>query len=322
MKKSIRIVIGILITMIIAGVVVFIINYYKTNIKEPTGIVKQDKNSENEINSNKETEYKINIEELPQNYSFINAIQDNCVISIHGKKLYNKDKLDSFLKNVKDNKSDSIRCISYTVEGDMLITDVNFEGNNSFRTCCDWTRDKYSSEEDRTYKYGKFAKLVIDETDAGTDIYLEEPIEGDLKEISIASYEKNVQIINNYEFKYLLNIENTHKEVIKKITTNEVLSKIYDYDIYYYGFDSCTIQVNNEEIDLEQALIENKVTMEQIIEQAEKDSESGIIVSDMYKEGGTMIYFYDTYTIIKGHSLNGNKDVYIGIPEMRLNNVR
>ena len=322
MKKSIRIVIGILITMIIAGVVVFIINYYKTNIKEPTGIVKQDKNSENEINSNKETEYKINIEELPQNYSFINAIQDNCFILIHGKKLYNEDKLESFLQNVKDNKSDSIRCISYTVEGDMLITDVNFEGNNSFRTCCDWTRDKYSSEEDRTYKYGKFAKLVTDKTDAGTEIYLEEPIEGDLKEISIASYEKNVQIINNYEFKYLLNIENTHKEVIKKITTNEVLSKIYDYDIYYYGFDSCTIQINNEKIDLEQALIENKVTMEQIIEQAEKDSESGIIVSDMYKEGGTMIYFYGTYTIIKGHSLNGNKDVYIGIPEMRLNNVR
>ena len=30
----------------------------------------------------------------------------------------------------------------------------------------------------------------------------------------------------------------------------------------------------------------------------------------MYKEGGTMIYFYDTYTIIKGHSLNGDRDVY------------
>ena len=42
----------------------------------------------------------------------------------------------------------------------------------------------------------------------------------------------------------------------------------------------------------------------------------------MYKEGGTMIKFYDTYTIIKGHSLNGDRDVYIGIPEMRLNNVR
>ena len=35
-----------------------------------------------------------------------------------------------------------------------------------------------------------------------------------------------------------------------------------------------------------------------------------------------MIYFYDTYTIIKSYSLDGNRDVYIGVPEMRLNDVR
>ena len=42
----------------------------------------------------------------------------------------------------------------------------------------------------------------------------------------------------------------------------------------------------------------------------------------MYKEGGTKEYYYGTYTIIKSHSLDGNRDVYIGIPEMRLNMVR
>ena len=42
----------------------------------------------------------------------------------------------------------------------------------------------------------------------------------------------------------------------------------------------------------------------------------------MYKDGGTMMYWYGTYTIIKSNSLDGNKDVYIGIPEMNLNSVR
>ena len=75
-------------------------------------------------------------------------------------------------------------------------------------------------------------------------------------------------------------------------------------------------------MDLVEALKKEKITMEQRIEQAEKDSEAGVIGSDMYKEGGTMIYFYDTYTIIKSHSLDGNRDVFIGVPEMRLNDVR
>lgn len=42
----------------------------------------------------------------------------------------------------------------------------------------------------------------------------------------------------------------------------------------------------------------------------------------MYKDGGTTEWYYDTYIIIKCHSLNGNRDVYIGILEMRLNNIK
>lgn len=268
-----------------------------------------------------ETDYKAKIDELPQDYSLINAIEDNCVISIHEKKLYNGDELDRFLKNVENNTPDFIRCISFTIEGDMLITDINFEGSNSFRTCCDWTRDEWSSKEDRTYKYGRFTKLVTDETEEGTGIYLENPIEGDLKEIYITSYEKNAKIINNYKFNYLLEIKGNDKKEKSKITVNELANK-YNYDIYYYGIDNITIEINNEKMDLEEALKKDKITMEQIIEQAEKDSEAGVIGSDMYKEGGTMIYFYDTYTIIKSHSLDGNRDVFIGVPDMRLNDVR
>ena len=268
-----------------------------------------------------EIDYKTKIEDLPQEYTLVNAIKDNCVISVHGNRIYNKDELDRFLENVNKNNADFIRCISYTPEGDIVITDVNFEGNNSFRVCLDSTRDKWSGKEDRTYKYGRFEKLNIDETEDSIGIYLTNPIEGELKEIGAFGYNKNAQIINNYEFNYLLNVDSTHKDLIKEITSNEKLSAIYDYDIYYYGFDNCKVQIDNKEIDLEQALIEKKVTMEQIIEQAEKDSKAEIIVSDMYRDGGTMIYFYDTYTIIKNHSIDGNRDVYIVIPEMMILNM-
>lgn len=42
----------------------------------------------------------------------------------------------------------------------------------------------------------------------------------------------------------------------------------------------------------------------------------------MYKEGGSKEYHYDNYTIIKMHSLDGNRDVYIGVPNMNLNDLK
>lgn len=38
----------------------------------------------------------LKIEELPEEYSYIQAIQDKCVISSQGLKVYNKDELDTF----------------------------------------------------------------------------------------------------------------------------------------------------------------------------------------------------------------------------------
>ena len=271
------------------------------------------------VNIQTETDYKTKIEELPEDYSFIQAIRDNCVISSNRYKIYNKDELDRFLENVNNNVPDFVRCISFTEEGDMLITDVNFEGNKSFRYCLDLTRDKWSGAEDRTYKYGRFTELKIDESDERISMYLQSPVEGSLKGPYVIGYYKNEEIINNYEFNYLLEIQKSEKIEKKKITVDGLKNK-YDYDIYYYGIDSATIEIDNQKMDLIEALKNDKVTMEKIIEQAEKDSKS-VITNDMYLEGGSMIYFYDSYTIIKRNSLNGDKNVYIGIPEMRLNNI-
>ena len=119
------------------------------------------------------------IEDLPKEYSLINAVIDNCVVSIHENKIYNKNELERFLKNVENNIQDFIRCINYTIEGDMIITDVYYEGDNNFRAILDSTRDKWSNEKDRTYEYCRFTKLEIEETSEGTSIKLKEKMELD-----------------------------------------------------------------------------------------------------------------------------------------------
>lgn len=95
----------------------------------------------------------------------------------------------------------------------------------------------------------------------------------------------------------------------------------YDYTIY--GYDgSVNIRIDGNEYSLKDALLENKITMEEIIQKANKDLDNNKITGYMYKDGGSMIYQYDTYTIIKCHTIEGNRDVYIGTKEMTLNDVR
>lgn len=264
---------------------------------------------------------KTKIEDLPQDYSYIQAIQDKCIISMQGIKLFNKSELDKFLDKVHKNESYSIRCINYTVEGDMIITDVNFEGNNVFKTSQDSTRDNFSSKEDRIIRYGEYSKIITEEKDGTIWVYLTDEQQAKDLIFTVTYYNKDAKVINDYEFKYLLNVKRSDKVEVNKITQGELANK-YNYDIYYYGLENVTIKIDNEEIDLKQALIEDKVTMEQIISEAERDKKNDVINGDMYKDGGTMMYWYGTYTIIKSNSLDGNKDVYIGIPEMNLNSVR
>ena len=189
MKKGIKIFIVIIISIIVlCGVILFINQKFPKNIISNTN--RETANIKAEDN---------NIELLPKEYSLINAVVDNCVVSIHGGKIYNKDELDRFLKNVENNTQDFIRCINYTIEGDMIITDVYYEGDNNFRAILDNTRDKWSNEKDRTYEYCRFTKLEIEETSEGTSIKLKEKIEGNIEELVITWYNKDTQVINDYE---------------------------------------------------------------------------------------------------------------------------
>lgn len=91
----------------------------------------------------------------------------------------------------------------------------------------------------------------------------------------------------------------------------------YDYDIYGYN-GIVNIKIDGKDYLLKDALLENKITMEEIIAKANKDFPNAV----SYDDGGSMEYHYNNYTIIKCHRLGGNRDVYIGTKEMTLNDVR
>ena len=103
--------------------------------------------------------------------------------------------------------------------------------------------------------------------------------------------------------------------ILDKAETNK-----YDYTIY--GYDgSVNVRIDDKDYSLKEALSENKITMEEIIAKANQDEKDGKIKVDMYKDGGSMEYHYENYTIIKCHTLDGNRDVYIGTKDLKLTDV-
>lgn len=106
-------------------------------------------------------------------------------------------------------------------------------------------------------------------------------------------------------------IFNQRNDLETKTIISEDETDKYDYSIYSYGGD-VQVKIDNKEYDLREALLNDKITMDKIIEKANKDSQEKRIRGDLYSDGGTKIYMYDTYTIIKFNTLEGNKDAYIG----------
>lgn len=125
----------------------------------------------------------------------------------------------------------------------------------------------------------------------------------------------NIEIksVDNFEIFFTKSQESSEKDII--LTKQEM--EDYNYNIYSYG-GNVEISINDEKMSLREALLNNKITMDEIIQKANNDLENEIIKGDMYRDGGSMIYQYDSYTIIKYHDLEGNRDVYIGSPEMQM----
>lgn len=160
------------------------------------------------------------------------------------------------------------------------------------------------------YLYGIGRKVVIYYTGYIMESY---PAQINTDKISTDGYEN-----------FKIEVKLSNKIEAKKILNNKDLSSDkQDYNLYFYGLDEVNVTVDNKTMSLENALKSGKITIDGIIQKANKDEKDGkIINAEIYKDGGSTEYHYENYSIIKVHKLDGNRDVYIGVPNMKLDDLR
>lgn len=122
----------------------------------------------------------------------------------------------------------------------------------------------------------------------------------------------------NFEILFYDKQPQSEIKAYKIIDKNE--SDKYSYDVYVYD-GNVNIRIGSKDYSLKEALLENKITMEEIIVKANQDEKDKKINIVVYKDGGTTEYHYENYTIIKCHSLDGNRDVYIGNKDLKLSDI-
>ena len=131
----------------------------------------------------------------------------------------------------------------------------------------------------------------------------------------------NIEVKSADEFELKVNelIETTDNKLYKILGKEE--NETYDYDIYCYNVN-VEVEIDRNLLSLREALLNNKISMNEILEKANKDLSEGKIIVANYKDGGSRLYKYDDYTILKCHTIDGNRNVYFGTPEMTINDVK
>ena len=92
-----------------------------------------------------------------------------------------------------------------------------------------------------------------------------------------------------------------------------------DFSLYYLGLSDVYVTVDGATLPLKEALTYGKVTLDGIIADCNRLSSLGTIKSEQYKDGGSVLFDFGDFKIIKYHTLEGNRDVFIGTSDMDIN---
>lgn len=211
-----------------------------------------------------------------------------------------KQKNEYFSKNIVDN--DNPNFFGKVVESSSSYIIVEPNENEEERKSSDKFSISLGENNDMIYEVGTNVKITY--TGFIRETY---PAQIDVTNIEIKS-------ADNFELKFYDKKPKTDSKINKILDKSE--TDKYNYNIYAYE-GSVNIIINGKEISLKNALLESKITMEEIIAKANKDFPN----VPTYDDGGSIEYHYENYTIIKCHTLDGNRDVYIGTPNMTINDV-
>lgn len=128
--------------------------------------------------------------EIPENYPIDEAVRDHCFV-VAFDKTESEDLLLRFLDHSQNGIVSYLRKVSYTIEGDPVITDFLFDGTKYY-IFEDVTRDKFGSGE--LYKY-EYQYINTYETNTRKEIYF-----ANRNDISNTEYENSKNGNNANDF--------------------------------------------------------------------------------------------------------------------------
>ena len=136
---------------------------------------------------------------------------------------------------------------------------------------------------------------------------------------SIKSDDISTEGFREWEMKVVPSNEPNNKKIMEKTQPHDsdTTSHWYkQYNLYYHGLEDVIITVDGEQHSLAHALKRGKITMSAILAKANHDVSDGVIQDLRYDDGGSAVFKYPDYTIVKYHTLDGNDDMYIGTPDI------
>ena len=177
----------------------------------------------------------------------------------------------------------------------------------------DKVKVEYSTDHN-DYLYGIGRVVVIyyypDELEENTD---------DI--VTIRSDDISTEGFREFELEVEPSVDRVKRLVLSGVEIADFASRehLNDTDLYYYGLDNVMITIKGFTMPLEYAIEKGRITLDGIVARCNQEVADGALAELIYKDGGSQVYKYPEYTIIKYHTLDGNHDVYIGSTDMDIN---
>ena len=156
----------------------------------------------------------------------------------------------------------------------------------------------------KDYLYGVGRKVLIEYVPAS---YKSSVLEIITDSISVNGFE-------NFE----LSVEYSNEPKLRRVLNNldvDVVSGS-DYNLYYYGLLDVFVTVDGDTLSLEEALMYGKVTLDGITGKCNQLASLYEIEEITFKDGGSSLFKFGDFNIIKYHTLDENRDVYIGTTDL------
>ena len=122
---------------------------------------------------------------------------------------------------------------------------------------------------------------------------------------------------NNYELMVTL----TKDEMVSRIDNEEFFKKNgYHVYLYFIVSDTARITIGGKNLPIGEAINSGVMSINKLLQKAEEDVKFDRARMELLKDGGTKIYKYNAYTIIKRNTTDGNKDLIISAGAITLGN--